>query len=193
MITQLINCKDMVDSKVTPEMRKVLLKWLMQVGRKFQVRDETMQICVQLIDFMLLHERTQISKGNFQLLGVTSLFVASKYNEIHTFEADKYVYLCDGLYNLGQLFEMESLILTTTNFNMQFPSLHQFTGLAIQHYQLELNTTINELMKLSLFDFMLCNRFQKQHLAAVIVYFAVKIEESTLMRSKDIIAEMGVP
>ena len=121
------------------------------------------------------------------------MFVASKYNEIHTFEADKYVYLCDGLYTLGQLFEMESLILTTTNFNMQFPSLQQFTGLAIQHYQLELNATINELMKLSLFDFMLCNRFQKQHLAAVIVYFAVKIEESSLMRSKDIIAEMGVP
>lgn len=92
---------------------------------------------------MLLHESTQISKMNFQLLGVTSLFVASKYNEIHTFEADKYVYLCDGLYTLAQLFEMESLILTTTCFNMQFPSLLQFTGLALQHLRLDIDVTVN--------------------------------------------------
>lgn len=87
-------------------MRKVLLKWLIQVGRKFQVKDETMHICVQLIDLILLHETERISKHNFQLLGVTALFVASKYNEIHTFEAEKYVYLCDGLYTLPELFEM---------------------------------------------------------------------------------------
>ncbi len=88
---------------------------------------------------------------------------------------------------------MESLILTTTNFNMQFPSLHQFTGLVIQHYSLQIDTTVNELIKLSLFDFMLCNRFQKQHLAAVIIYFAIKINECSVMRSKDIIQELGVP
>jgi hypothetical protein len=40
---------------------------------------------------------------------------------------------------------------------------------------------------------MLCNRFQKQHLAAVIIYFAIKINESCVMRSKDIIQELGVP
>lgn len=77
----------MSDSKISPEMRKVLLKWLFQVGRKFQVKEETMQICVQIVDLMLLYQPAQISKQNFQLLGVTGLFVASKYNEIHTFEA----------------------------------------------------------------------------------------------------------
>ena len=61
-------------------MRKVLLKWLLQVGRKFQVKDETMQICVQLVDIMLLFQPGLISKQNFQLLGVAGLFVASKYN-----------------------------------------------------------------------------------------------------------------
>lgn len=76
---------------------------------------------------------------------------------------------------------------------MQFPSLHQFTGLVIQHYNLEIDSTVKELIKLSLFDFMLCNRFQKQHLAAVIIYFAIKINESSTMRSKDIIQELGVP
>jgi len=61
-------------------MRKVLLKWLLQVSRKFQVKDETMQICVQIIDYLLIFQSTLISKHNFQLLGVASLFVACKYN-----------------------------------------------------------------------------------------------------------------
>jgi cyclin B len=61
-------------------MRTILLKWLMQVGRKFQVKDETIQICVQLVDLVLLFETNRISKHNFQLLGVAALFVASKYN-----------------------------------------------------------------------------------------------------------------
>ena len=61
-------------------MRKILLNWLMTVGQKFKVKDETMHICAQLIDYLLLFQSAQISKTNFQLLGVAALFVASKYN-----------------------------------------------------------------------------------------------------------------
>lgn len=53
--------------------------------------------------------------------------------------------------------------------------------------------TVNQLVKLSMFDFMLCNRFQKQHLSAVIIYFALKLNESSSIRSKDIIDELKVP
>jgi hypothetical protein len=165
--------------KVNPEMRRVLLRWLLQVGRKFQVKEETMQICVQLIDLMLVLETARISKINFQLLGVAALFVASKYNEIHTFEADKYVYLCDGLYSLPQLFEMESLILTTTNFSLQVPTLHQFTQLTLEHYGSQHAELIWELNNLVMFDFSLFNRYQKQHLAAVTTYFALKLNNMT--------------
>ena len=89
---------------VTAEMRRVLLRWLLQVGKKFQVKQETMHICVQLIDYMLIFETCLIDKSNFQLLGITALFIASKYNEIHTYEAEKYVFVCDGLYTFSQLF-----------------------------------------------------------------------------------------
>lgn len=152
-----------------------------------------MQICIQIIDYLLILESSKISKHNFQLLGVTALYVASKYNEIHTFEAKKYTSLCDGLYSDEQLFEMESLILTTTNFNLQFPTLHQFAGLVLQHYGLNLDQTVNDLIKLSMFDCILANKFKKQHLASVIIYFAAKLNESSILRSKDIIEELGVP
>jgi hypothetical protein len=46
-----------------------------------------MHICVQLIDFMIVHSGSGVNKHNLQLLGVASLFVASKNHEIHTWEA----------------------------------------------------------------------------------------------------------
>jgi hypothetical protein len=76
----------------------------------------------------LVFSHKKIDKKNFQLLGIAALFVASKYNEIYTPEAKKYVFVCDGLYTMEDLFSMESYILTLTNFNLQFPTVNNFIG-----------------------------------------------------------------
>ena len=158
----------------------------MQVSRKFQVKDETLQLCIQIIDYVLLFSNSQLTKQNFQLLGVAALFVASKYNEIHTFEAEKYVFLCDGLYTVEQLFQMESLILTTTNFNLQFPTTNQFTNIFLFHYKLDLHVMVGDLINLSMFNCILFSKFRKQHLAAVIVYFAAKMVDSPILKENNL-------
>ena len=56
----------------------------MQVGEKFRACPETLHICVQIIDYTLVFSQKKINKSNFQLLGISALFVASKYNEIYT-------------------------------------------------------------------------------------------------------------
>ena len=145
-----------------------------------------MHICVQLIDFMIVHSGSGVNKHNLQLLGVASLFVASKYHEIHTWEAYKYIFVCDGLYSLEQLFEMEGLILTATGFNLQFPTIHQFAGPALVGVRDRLTPTVHVLANLSLFDFTLFNRFQKRHLASVILYLALKLDDPDNVHSKDI-------
>lgn len=109
-------------------MRKVLIKWILQVSDKFKVCLETVHIAVQIIDYVLIHSHKKITKSNFQLLGITSLFVASKYNEIYTMDAKKFIYVCDGLYQLEDLFQMEGYLLTITKFNLQFPTVQSFMG-----------------------------------------------------------------
>ncbi len=37
-----------------------------------------------MIDYVLVSSHKKITKTNFQLLGISALFVASKYNEIYT-------------------------------------------------------------------------------------------------------------
>lgn len=119
--------------------------------------------------------------------------MASKYNEIHTFEAEKYIFLCDGLYNLEQLFEMESLILSASQFNLQLPTLYQFTEFALQEYGTEIANTVRELNNLAMFDFALFNRFQKQHLATVTIFLGLKINNGMTVKPKEIIEGMQVP
>ena len=41
---------------ITDGMRRVLLRWLIQVGGKFQVKNETIHICTQIIDYVLLFD-----------------------------------------------------------------------------------------------------------------------------------------
>lgn len=111
---------------VTAEMRKTLVRWLAKVAARFRAKPETLHMCIQIIDLMLIHQTHFFNKTNFQLLGVTALFVSCKYHEIYTVEAEKYIELCGGIYSVNQLFEMEGLILLELGFNLQIPTLTQF-------------------------------------------------------------------
>lgn len=79
---------------------------------------------MQLIDCILMHEPSKITKKNFQLLGVTCLFMASKLIEIINPEVKRFTDACDGLYTLPQLFEMEQFVLLTMNFSLQIPTVY---------------------------------------------------------------------
>lgn len=66
---------------VTSRMRAVLIDWLIQVHMKFQLLQETMYLTVYFIDSYL--QRMDVSKMHLQLVGVTAMFLASKYEEMY--------------------------------------------------------------------------------------------------------------
>jgi len=49
------------------------------------------------------------------------------------------------------------------------------------------------LSNLVLFDFTLFNRFKKQHIAVVVLYFGMKLQDPTKIKSKDIIEQNQIP
>jgi hypothetical protein len=99
---------------VTNKMRAVLIDWLIQVHSKFHLLQETLYLCIQIIDAYLMVQ--DVPKMQLQLVGVTAMFVASKYEEMYVPAIDDFVYMTDNTYTKAEIRQMEISILKTLNF-----------------------------------------------------------------------------
>ena len=66
--------------EINPTMRSILIDWLIDIHYQLKLKEETLYICIYILDAYL--SKQLITKRYFQLLGITSLFLASKLNEI---------------------------------------------------------------------------------------------------------------
>mmetsp|Transcript_5261 Transcript_5261/g.15300 ORF Transcript_5261/g.15300 Transcript_5261/m.15300 type:complete len:387 (+) Transcript_5261:94-1254(+) len=109
---------------INERMRSILVDWLVEVHLKFKLVPETLYLTINLIDRYL--ERQEVSRPRLQLVGVTSLLIASKYEEIYPPELRDLVYICDRAYTRKEIIEMEEQILKTLEYNITIPSAHAF-------------------------------------------------------------------
>ena len=77
-------------------MRNILVEWLVEVHNKMGLRYETLYMTIFLVDKFCT--RRTVSKSEYQLLGMASLFLAGKYEEVATPKLKKIMALCDRLY-----------------------------------------------------------------------------------------------
>ena len=105
-------------------MRAILIDWLVEVHLKFKLMVETLYLTVNLIDRYL--EKEQITRNKLQLVGVTAMFLASKYEEIYAPECRDFVYISDKAYTREQILGMEGTMLATLNFQLTTPNAYVF-------------------------------------------------------------------
>ena len=96
---------------INERMRSILVDWLVEVHLKFKLVPETLYLTINLIDRYL--EKQEVSRPKLQLVGVTSLLIASKYEEIYPPELRDLVYICDRAYtrNGGTFFVVFDYVL----------------------------------------------------------------------------------
>jgi G2/mitotic-specific cyclin-B, other len=112
-------------SDLNSKMRAILIDWLVDVHLKYNLNPQTLHIAIHLIDRHLEKNLTVI-RGRLQLVGVTALFIASKYEEIYPPEADDFVKITDNAYTREELFSMEVDMLTSVGYRVTFPTAYQF-------------------------------------------------------------------
>jgi cyclin B len=83
--------------EINDKMRAILVDWLIEVHSKFKLQKETLFITINIIDRFL--EKTIVSKSRLQLVGVSALLIASKYEEIYPPELKDFVYITDRAYS----------------------------------------------------------------------------------------------
>jgi hypothetical protein len=106
---------------LTNRMRAILIDWLIEVHHKFKLHVETLYGAVGLID-RYLSQASPISRNKLQLVGITAMFIAAKYEEIFAPECRDFVFISDSAYERHELLRMEAKMLSTLNFQLTSPS-----------------------------------------------------------------------
>jgi cyclin B len=118
---------------INEKMRAILLDWLIEVHLKFKLMPETMYITVNLIDRYL--EKKLVKRTKLQLVGVTAMLIACKYEEIYPPEIKDFVYITDKAYTKNEVLDMEIDMLKTLNYDITFPTQYKF----LEFYRKKLN------------------------------------------------------
>ena len=67
---------------MTHTMRSLLVDWLFEVQQTFKLLNETIHLSISLLD-LFMQDHPSIPKDKLQLVGVSCIFLASKYEEMY--------------------------------------------------------------------------------------------------------------
>ncbi|MBN3316246.1 CCNB3 protein, partial [Atractosteus spatula] len=106
------------------EMRSILVDWMVEVQENFELNHETLYLAVKLADHYLSH--TVSARETLQLIGSTTMLIASKFEERCPPCVDDFLYICDDAYKREELIAMEMDVLQTLKFDINIPVAYRF-------------------------------------------------------------------
>eukprot|EP00249_Psilotum_nudum_P012953 c24068_g3_i1 orf=444-1955(-) len=166
-------------AEINDKMRAILIDWLIEVHLKFKLMPETLFLTTNVID-RYLSMGSVVARKNLQLVGMTAMLVAAKYEEIWAPEIQDFVFISDNAYTKQQILDMEKLMLNTLRFNLTVPTPYvfivRFLKAAASDKQMDMLAFF--LVELSLVNYIMV-KFPPSMLAAAAVYTA----QCTLQRS----------
>ncbi|GAB2261695.1 hypothetical protein Droror1_Dr00002692 [Drosera rotundifolia] len=174
---------DTVQRDVTESMRGILIDWLVEVSEEYALVPDTLYLTVNLIDRFL--SQNYIEKQRLQLLGVTCMLMASKYEEICAPRVEELCFITDNTYTKDEILKMENQVLTFLRYQLSVPTTKTFLRRFVKAAQatskapsLDLEYLANYLAELTLIEY----RFLK-YLPSLIAASAVFLARWTLDQS----------
>ena len=166
------NYMEKTQSEINERMRIILLDWLIDVQLKFKLLPETLFLTINIIDRYL--SISKATKENLQLIGITSMLIACKYEEIYFPEIKDFIYMTDDTYSKDEVLQMEYEILKKLEFNITNPSSLRF--LEIYDFYLKLDNKIYFLAKYFL-ELSLVNYKQIKFLPSIVATSAIYLSK----------------
>lgn len=106
-------------SNIKLNMRTILIEYLYDLSLNFRLQLKTFFHSVYIIDqFLSKDTSNSINKTNFQLLGLSSLYISSKFNEKDYFPIENFEYASDNSVSCDEIVKFEIVILKTIEYNL---------------------------------------------------------------------------
>jgi cyclin-A len=109
---------------INANMRGILVDWLVEVSEEYKLHTETLFLSINYIDRFL--SRNNVQRGKLQLVGITCMLVAAKYEEIYPPSVEDFVYISDNAYSREQVIAEEVKLLNALKFHCTVATSRQF-------------------------------------------------------------------
>ncbi|KAF2862700.1 A/B/D/E cyclin [Piedraia hortae CBS 480.64] len=153
------------------KMRGILVDWLLEVHTRFRLLPETLFLAVNIIDRFLSCKVVQLDR--LQLVGVTAMFIASKYEEVLSPHVMNFVHVADDGFSETEILSAERFILASLDYDLSYPNPMNFLRRISKadRYDVQTRTLGKYLVEIACLD----HRFIKyvpSHVSAAAMYLA---------------------
>ncbi|KAI3829043.1 hypothetical protein L1987_03157 [Smallanthus sonchifolius] len=106
------------------KMRAILIDWLIEVHRKFDLMPESLYLTINVVDRYLSVRR--VPRRELQLVGISAMLIACKYEEIWPPEVTDLMAISDNAYPREEILTMEKAILGQLGWYLTVPTPYVF-------------------------------------------------------------------
>ncbi|KAL1544001.1 G2/mitotic-specific cyclin S13-7-like isoform X2 [Salvia divinorum] len=117
---------DYIDSQpeVNCKMRGILIDWLVEVHKKFELVPESLYLTINIVDRFLAVKA--VPRRELQLAGISAMLIACKYEEIWAPEVSDFIAISDNAYVREQVLIMEKVVLGKLGWYLTVPTPYVF-------------------------------------------------------------------
>jgi cyclin A len=115
---------------VNEQMRSILVDWLNEVMEEFRLKVDTLCLTVNVVDRYL--SRVAVPRNLLQLVGIASMLIASKVEEIVPPTIADFVYITDNTYTRDEVIRMELAILNELRYDLTVVTVRDFLGIYLK-------------------------------------------------------------
>uniref|UniRef100_A0A2N9H261 B-like cyclin n=1 Tax=Fagus sylvatica TaxID=28930 RepID=A0A2N9H261_FAGSY len=109
---------------INVKMRSILIDWLIDVHRRLELMPETLYLTINIVDRYL--SMKIVSRRELQLVGMSSMLLACKYEESYCLQVHDLVCISDYAYTDTQILVMEKAILEKLEWYLTVPTPYVF-------------------------------------------------------------------
>lgn len=157
-------------------LRGILVDWLVEVHTRFHLLPETIFLAVNIIDRFLSNRTVELEK--LQLVGITAMFIASKYEEVLSPHVQNFKHVADNGFDEEEILEAERFMLSALDYDLSYPNPMNFLRRISKAdgYDIQTRTLGKYLLEISLLDHKFMG-YHPSHIAAASMYLARLILE----------------
>lgn len=133
-------------------LRGVLVDWLIEVHTRFHLLPETIFLAINIIDRFLSTRVVELEK--LQLVGITAMFIASKYEEVLSPHVQNFKHVADDGFTEEEILKAERFVLAALNYDLSYPNPMNFLRRISKadNYDIQTRTLAKYLLEISLLD-----------------------------------------